>query len=161
MALSMVKPTGLYPGPEGRALIRIKQSCIRLAVVLEGGFMSIRKFAAAPIMAGLILAGLASPLAAQTVPDDVRCFVIANYFAKNNSDAKGREVAAQSVFFFSGRIEARADAATVTSAIRRLMATIDAKSATTEMSACAGRMQQGLVMIQNAARAAGPPPPKK
>jgi hypothetical protein len=108
------------------------------------------------LAAGLLLAGLAAPLSAQSVPDDVRCFLLSNYFARANTDAKGKEIAAQSVFFFAGRVEGRSTAEAITTAVRAQLGTIDAKTATTEMSACAGRMQQGLQVLQRATVAAAP-----
>ena len=62
-----------------------------------GGVMISRTFAA-----GLLILGLVSSAQAQTVPDDVRCLLLSNMFAKQGGNERGRQVAAQSLLFFAG-----------------------------------------------------------
>jgi hypothetical protein len=113
--------------------------------------MIIRTFAAA-----LVVLGLVSSAHAQTVPDDVRCLVLSNMFAKAGGDARIKEAAAQSLLYYMGRLDARANAQAITAAMRTQGATINAQTAPTEMSACAARLQRAQQMIQAAGRAAAP-----
>jgi hypothetical protein len=114
--------------------------------------MIIRTFAA-----GLLILGLVPSAHAQTVPDDVRCLLLSNMFAKSASDARGKEAGAKTLLYFLGRLDARANEQTITAAMRAQGATINARTAATEMSACAARMQRAQQMIQAAGRAATPP----
>jgi hypothetical protein len=107
--------------------------------------------------AGLLILGLVSSAQAQTVPDDVRCLLLSNMFAKQGGNERGRQVAAQSLLFFAGRLDARANTQAVTAAMRAQRSAIDAKTASTGMSACAVRVQRAQQMLQAAGRAAAPP----
>jgi len=114
--------------------------------------MIIRTFAAA-----LVVLGLVSSAHAQTVPDDVRCLVLSNMFAKAGGDARIKEAAAQSLLYFVGRLDGRANAQTITAAMRAQAATMNTQTAPAQMGACAARLQRAQQMIQTAARAAAPP----
>jgi hypothetical protein len=107
--------------------------------------------------AGLLILGLISSAHAQTVPDDVRCLLLSNIFAKQGGDERGRQAAAQSLLFFAGRLDARANAQTITAAMRAQRPAVDAKTASTAMAACASRVQRAQQMLQAAGRAAAPP----
>jgi hypothetical protein len=114
--------------------------------------MIIRSF-----VAGLLVLGLVSSAHAQTVPDDVRCLILSNMFAKEGSDARVKGAAAQSLLYYVGRLEARANAQAITAAMRAQRTAIDARTAPTQMGACAARLQRAQQMIQAAGRAAQPP----
>jgi hypothetical protein len=106
-------------------------------------------------VAGLVLAGLAAPALAQSVPDDVRCLMLSNVFAKKAKEARGREAAAQALLFYVGRLDGRADPHAITAAMRA-QGRIDEHTASTEMGACAKRVFQAEQTIQALGRAAAP-----
>jgi hypothetical protein len=58
--------------------------------------MTIRKY----ILSGLMLV-IALPASAQTVPEDVRCVLLANLFAKSATDDRSRQLAGQTYGFLS------------------------------------------------------------
>lgn len=101
-----------------------------------------------------LLAGVAATAAnAQSVPDDVRCLLLSSAFAKS-TDAKVRESATQSMNYYLGRIETRADDQAIISQIRAQSASIDRARAATEMSACATRLMQAQQHAQTLAQSA-------
>ena len=102
----------------------------------------------------------ASPASAQSVPDDVRCFLLSNGFAKQATDPKARQVAVASLTFYLGRLDGKADAATIANTVRREGPAIDPKSAGAQMIACASRMAHAEQSIQAAINALAPAPPK-
>ena len=110
---------------------------------------------------GLLLIGSASPTVAQTVPQDVRCLLLSNAFGQAGTDDRAKQVARQSLIYFLGRIDGRADAAAITAAVRAQAATIDQKTAATDMNACVARMQRSQQAIENAVKAAAPAAAKK
>ena len=104
----------------------------------------------------LLVAGVASPLSAQTVPEDVRCMLLSNIFAKFAKDEKVRSAAAQNLAFFIGRLDARADPQGIASAIRTQAASIDAKTNGPAMDACASRMARASQSLQALGERAAP-----
>jgi hypothetical protein len=103
---------------------------------------------------GLFLAATVSPASAQSVPSDVRCLLLSNAFAKQTGAEQGRQAAAQALIFYVGRLDGRADAAAITSAMRTQSASIDMKTAGTEMQACVARLAHAQQTIQELGRAA-------
>jgi hypothetical protein len=119
--------------------------------------MNIRKIAIS-----LLLAGSAWPAAAQTVPQDVRCLLLSNAFGQTGTDDRAKQMARQSLLFYLGRLDGRAEAQAITAAVRSQGPAIDPKNASAEMNGCVARMERTQQMIQTAVRAAAPAPaPKK
>lgn len=92
------------------------------------------------IAATLYIAGMTSAAPAQSIPDDVRCFMLSNGFAKGASDEKGRQLAASSLAFFLGRLDGRASPNVIADIVRKQNAIIDPKTAGLQMKACVTRM---------------------
>ena len=113
--------------------------------------MTASKFAVA-----LLIVGIASPASAQTVPEDVRCMLLSNIFAKGAADEKVRNRAAQNLAFFMGRLDDRSDPQGIVSAIRIQASSIDAKTAGPAMEACASRMARAAQSMQALGNRAAP-----
>ena len=62
----------------------------------------------------LLSLAVAAPVCAQSVPDDVRCFILSNVFAKSDKDDKRRALSAQATIFYLGRLDGRADTKAIT-----------------------------------------------
>jgi hypothetical protein len=105
----------------------------------------------------LFFISLASPACAQSAIDgDVRCFLLSNAFAKQATDEKARGLAATSLAFYLGRLDAKANVATIADAIRRDRQTIDPKTAGTQMSTCAAHMGRLEQSIETAVKSGAP-----
>lgn len=104
----------------------------------------------------LLLAGLAWPATAQTVPQDVRCLLLSNAFGQAGTDDRAKQMARQSLIFYLGRLDGRAEAQAITAAVRTEGPAIDPKKASDEMNGCVARMERTQQMIQTAVRAAAP-----
>src|SRR5262245_49046152 len=106
---------------------------------------------------GLALVGPGGPASAaapaQGIAGDVRCLMLSNVFAKSATEASAREIAAQSLLFYLGRINGRADARTITNAMRA-NAHVNQQAASAEMRTCAGALAQAQVNLQAWGRAA-------
>jgi hypothetical protein len=105
--------------------------------------MTTSKFAVA-----LLIVEMVSPASAQTVPEDVRCMLLSNIFAKGAADEKVRSAAAQNLAFFIGRLDGRADAQGIATAMRTQASSIDPKTSGPAMDACAARMARAGQSIQ-------------
>ncbi|MDE2302837.1 MAG: hypothetical protein KGK11_09785 [Sphingomonadales bacterium] len=121
---------------------------------------------ARPILAAALVAALLSPVAAaaQSVPDDMRCLMLSQIFARTEKDTKKRTVAAQSMFFYLGRLDGRADANTLTNTIHTLAPTLTPATAGGQMTTCARHMGTTMQTMQGAFQKGAPHPaaaPKK
>lgn len=105
---------------------------------------------------GLALAGIVSPASAQSLPDDVRCLWISSLFAKGASAEPQRQSALQSMLFYTGRLDGRANSRELADAFRTNGPMINPATAATEMSACAARVVRAQQALQALARAAAP-----
>jgi hypothetical protein len=105
--------------------------------------MTASKFAIA-----LLIAGSLSPASAQSVPEDVRCMLLSNIFAKGASDEKARNVAGQNLAFYIGRLEGRANPQAIATAMRAQASSIDPKTSGPAMDACASRLARAAQSIQ-------------
>jgi hypothetical protein len=97
-----------------------------------------------------LIAGVAMPAAAQSIPDDVRCLALSNAFAKSAAEDPARKAASRSLDFYLGRLDARADKQAVASALRSVK--IDPKSAPAEMTACSTRFAEAASRMQSLAK---------
>lgn len=121
------------------------------------------------VLAALVVTGAATAIAgfgaaasAQSLPDDTRCFLLSNAFAKQATDPKARQIAVAAVTFYLGRLDAKADANAIADSVKREGHSIDPKQSGPMMSACAQRMGRAEQAVQNAIRAQAPAPaPKK
>ena len=98
----------------------------------------------------------ASPASAQTVPDDVRCMLLSNMFATGARDEKARNVAAQSLGFYIGRLDGRADPQGIVTAKRAQPSSIDPKTAGPAMDVCASRLARAAQSIQALGKTTAP-----
>ena len=106
------------------------------------------------VAAGLVLAGMAIPAAAQTIPDDVRCLALSNAFAKSATEEAARDAASRSLIFYLGRLDARQDPAAIRSAMQA--SKIDPKTAPDQMSACSTRFATAAQAMQSLVQAPTP-----
>ena len=111
---------------------------------------------ASKLAVALLIVGIVSPASAQTVPEDVRCMLLSNVFAKGASDEKVRNGATQNLAFYIGRLDGRADPQGIASAIRTQASSIDPKTAGPAMDACASRMARAAQSIQALGKTAAP-----
>jgi hypothetical protein len=105
---------------------------------------------------GMMLAGWPAVASAAT-PQDVRCFMLSNFFAQKNDRVEGRRLAQMSGFYYLGKLQGMSDAA-----LRRQIAAqqklIKPATASSEMQGCARGMQaSGLHMQSLGPRAKVPP----
>ena len=103
----------------------------------------------------LIIVGIASPACAQTVPQDVRCLLLSNIFAKGASDEKVRNAAAQSLAFYVGRLDGK-DPQGISTAVRSQASSIDPKTSGPAMNACASRLALASKSIEALGETAPP-----
>jgi len=113
--------------------------------------MTIKKLALATLMLSCAL-----PASAQTVPDDVRCLMLSNFFTKAATDDRAKQVARQTLIFYLGRLDGRATPQALTAAMRAQAPTIDPKAAGPAMNACAARLGKAQQAVQAASRAIVP-----
>ena len=103
--------------------------------------------------AGLLSLAITAPVSAQSVPDDMRCFILSNFFAKSDKDPKQRMLAAESTIFYLGRLDGRAAPAAIASGLH---SQIDPKTAGPVMTACAQHLGRAEQAMQEAIRAQVP-----
>jgi hypothetical protein len=101
--------------------------------------------------------GLALPASAQTVPEDVRCLMLSNLFAKAAANDQAKQLAGKSLAFYLGRLDGRATPEALAAAMRAQAPTIDPKGAGPAMNACAARLARAEQSVQAAGRAVVPP----
>lgn len=108
------------------------------------------------IAATVIAIGAISPVFAQSVPDDVRCLLLSNGFAKSAKEERAKQIAAETLIFYVGRLDGRAASQVITDAMRGQASSIDPKTAGPEMTACAARVARAKQAIQALGRNAAP-----
>lgn len=113
------------------------------------------------LAASAIPASAANPPAANP-PSDVRCLLLSNAFAKSANNDQAKQVAAQTLIFYVGRLDGRMAPAALEAAMRSQASSIDPKTAGPEMTACATRLARAQQTITTLGRAAAPAagPPK-
>lgn len=89
-----------------------------------------------------LISGLAMPASAQGIQGDVRCILLSGMFAKGAKEERGKQLARATGAFYLGRINGRADAKTITDALRTESKTITPKSAGPQMQACAAKLAE-------------------
>ncbi len=82
--------------------------------------------------------------------------LLSNMFAKTSMDDKKRQTASQTLAFYLGRLDGRANAQALASAMRAQSATIDPKTAGTAMGACLARLVTADQLVQAAGRSVAP-----
>ena len=108
--------------------------------------------------AGLLTLALVSPAAAQSVPDDLRCFMLSNIFARTDKDDKRRMIAAQASIFYLGRLDGKVNAQMLAPAMH---AHLDPKLAGPQMTACAQHLGRAEQTMQATIKSVAPPPAPK
>ena len=104
--------------------------------------------------ASLLSLAIAAPASAQSVNDDMRCFILSNFFAKSDKDPKRRMLAVESAIFFLGRLDGRAAPGAV---ISGLHSQIDPKTAGPLMTACAQHLGHAEQTMQATIQSQAPP----
>lgn len=124
--------------------------------------MKISKLALSLLLAAPSFPATAANAPAANPPSDVRCLLLSNAFSKSANNEQAKQVAAQTLLFYVGRLDGRMAPAALESAMRTQSASIDPKTAGAEMTACASRLAQAQQRITALGRAAAPPegPPK-
>jgi hypothetical protein len=116
------------------------------------------------VIASMALAalGMATPLAAQTVDDDVRCLVVANSLSRAEKDPTQRQVAGVMSIFYLGRLDARISTEQLKAAITARVKTMPASSLGPTVQACFKRMEaKGNAMRGFQVKGSGSTPPAK
>ncbi|HMI18440.1 MAG TPA: hypothetical protein VK533_02735 [Sphingomonas sp.] len=116
------------------------------------------------IGAALAAAGLAAPVAAQSVDDDVRCLLASNFFARTEKNAQQKQIAMASAAFYLGRLDARISNEQLNSAAMAQAKTMTKDSLGPTMNSCAKRLiQKGIAQHNLGASSAPrkPAPPAK
>ena len=99
--------------------------------------------------------GLAAPVAAQSVDDDVRCLLASNFFAKTEKDPQKKQLAVTAAAFYLGRLDARISNDQLKNMVLAQAKTMTGTSVAPLMNNCAKRLaQKGMAL-----RAIAPPPP--
>jgi len=104
--------------------------------------------------------GLATPVAAQSVDDDVRCLLASNFFARTEKDAQKRQLAGAASAFYLGRLDARISNEQLKTAVQAQAKTMPAASLGPTMTACVKRLtDKGVAMRAFATGPGGAVPP--
>ena len=111
-----------------------------------------------------LAAGLAAPVAAQSVDDDVRCLLASNFFARAEKNPQQKQIAMASAAFYLGRLDARISNEQLNGAAMAQAKTMTKDSLGPTMNGCAKRLiQKGIA--QHNLGASSPPgkpaPPAK
>ena len=85
-----------------------------------------------------VLALLSSPARAQTQPDDLKCLLLSNLYAKQATDEKLRAIALQASFFYLGRVSG--PAAAIQSRMKEEAKALSTTDNGERMAACANAM---------------------
>ena len=118
--------------------------------------MKISKLALGLFPIALASPAMVSPASAQSVPSDVRCLLLSNLFSKKAEAEQARQVAAQSLIFYLGRLDGRVNPRALEAAMRSQSAAVDPKAVGPEMTACAARLAHAQQTVQALGRAAAP-----
>ncbi|WP_420141747.1 hypothetical protein [Sphingomonas sp.] len=93
------------------------------------------------IAAALVTAAGAAALPAQTIDRDVRCLMVSNVFAQAEKDAKKKQLALASSFFFMGRIDGRLQPSQLKTQLQAQARTLNNKTIGQTMDGCAKIVQ--------------------
>lgn len=112
------------------------------------------------ISAALVAVGVAPPVMAQSVDDDVRCVLASNFFGHAAKDPQQQKIAQASAAFYLGRLDARISTQQLVSAEMTQAKTMTKDSLAPIMNACAKRFfQKGIAQRALAGAATGKPAP--
>lgn len=106
------------------------------------------------IGAALAAFAVAAPVAAQSVDDDVRCLLAANFFARAEKDAAKRQISVAAQIFYLGRLDARISNEQLKAATQAQAKTMSGSSVAPIMTACVKRLTDKDAAVR--AFAAGP-----
>jgi hypothetical protein len=110
---------------------------------------------------GVVLAavGLAAPVAAQSVDDDVRCLLASNFFGRTEKNPQQKQIAMASAAFYLGRLDARISNQQLNSAAMAQAKTMTKDSLGPTMNNCAKRLIQKGIAQRNLGASAAPAKP--
>lgn len=115
--------------------------------MIPGTAMKINKLALGLLLAVSAFPAMAANPPAANPPSDVRCLLLSNGFAKSASNDQAKQVAAQTLIFYVGRLDGRMAPAALEAAMRAQSSSIDPKTAGPEMTACAARLARAQQAI--------------
>lgn len=107
-----------------------------------------------------LAAGLAAPVAAQSVDEDVRCLLASNVIVRQEKDPTKRQLATASQLFYFGRLDARISTPALKTALAAQIKTMTGASIGPTMTACVKRLAAKGVAMQTLNLQDGSPPPK-
>jgi hypothetical protein len=111
--------------------------------------------------AAIAAAAIAAPIAAQSVDQDVRCFIASNVFVKNEKDPAKKQLAGVASFFYLGRLDARMSVQQLAAAANAQGKLMKPADLGTTMTACAARLtEKGKALQALGQQQAGAPKPK-
>ncbi len=106
--------------------------------------------------AAMLAMGMAAPLDAQSVNDDVRCLLVSNAFARGEKDPAKNQIAKIAGAFYLGRLDTRLSTAELKAALLAQSKTMTPAAAGPVMNGCVRR----LLQKSGAAGPANPPAAK-
>lgn len=109
-----------------------------------------------PFILTALVATAATPVAAQTVDQDVRCAVASNFFMKQEKDPGGQQIAKAASFYYLGRLDTRLSVAQLNAALMAQGRTMKTAELAPTMTNCAARLANKVKALQ----ASGGPAPK-
>jgi hypothetical protein len=96
-----------------------------------------------------------APAVAQA-SNDVKCLLVSNLFSKASKDAKARQVAEVSKYYYLGRVYGRLSEAQLKAQIVALQKTVTTANAGPTMNGCARAMQAAASAIQRVSQQSAP-----
>lgn len=92
--------------------------------------------------AALLAVGLAAPLAAQSVDEDVRCLLVSNAFARTEKDPAKNQIAKISAAFYLGRLDMRMPSTQLKGALLAQAKAMTPAAVAPVMNGCVRRLLQ-------------------
>ena len=114
--------------------------------------MSIR--ASVCLLATALLLASSTPASAQSA--DVKCLLVSNLFSKASKEAKARQVAEITKYYYLGRVYGRLSDAQLKAQMMALQKTVTPANAGPTMNGCTRAMQAATTAIQRVAAQAAP-----
>ena len=101
----------------------------------------------------LLCGALAAPAAAEAPPEDVRCLIVSNVFAKAAKEEAGRRRATMAAFYYLGRVTAQTSAsADIKASIAAQGPSVSMANSGVIMTRCATRMDEAAKTLQSVAQ---------
>ena len=113
--------------------------------------------------AALAVLAAATPASAAPSANDVRCFMLSNFFAQKADNEQGRRLALVSGFYYLGKLQEMGEADLRRHIVeqQKLITGSAANSAVSQMKACAAAVNASGQRIQSFAPAPAAPPARR